>query len=150
MDIDTPLTIPEILTYAPIYDTCLLDVIDHLPTELCDEFSRDVPYNTLADLVTLQPSPELDQRFATSILNLYHYVVEVAQHYSSTSSSESPLFSPETYCFLIDFWQESQLPFYDLSKLVMQGRDLHPQDVQLDKRITSLFSLVWKDKSRNN
>ncbi len=150
MNLDTSLTIPEILIYAPIYDACVRDVIDHLPTDLCDQFSQDVPYTTLADLLTLQPSPELDQRFATSILNLYHYVVEVAQHYSSTSSLESQPISPETYCFLIDFWQESQLSFYDLSKLVMEGRDLHPKNEQLEQRINSLFSLVWNDQSRNN
>lgn len=181
MNLDTPLTIPEILTYAPIYDTCIRDVVEHLPTELCDQFSRDVPYNTLADLVivnqltnsvlislvyylssntgypiillddyTIPPSSELDQHFATSILNLYHYVVEVAQHYSSTSSLESQPISPETYCFLIDFWQESQLSFYDLSKLVMEGRDLHPKNEQLEQRINSLFSLVLADEDRKN
>jgi len=150
MDTDAPLTIPEILTSAPIYDTCVRDVIDHLPAEQCDQFSQDVPYTTLADVVTIQPSPELDQRFATTTLNLYHYVVEIAQHYSPTSSPESRPISPEAYCFLVDFWEESQLSFYDLSKLVMQGKDLHPTNQQLEQRISSLFSLVWKDDGRNN
>ncbi len=150
MDTDASLTIPEILIYAPIYDACVRDVIDHLPTDLCDPFSQDVPYTTLGDLLTLQPSLELDQRFATSTLNLYHYVVEIAQHYSSTSSSESPPLSPETYCFLIDFWQESQLSFYDLSKLVMQGRDLHPENKQLEQRINSLSSLILEDLNNQN
>lgn len=150
MDTDAPLTIPEILTYAPIYDTCVRDVIDHLPPEQCDPFSQDVPYTTLTDLVTIQPSLELDQRFATTTLNLYHYVVEIAQHYSPTSSPESPPLSPETYCFLVDFWEESQLSFYDLSKLVMQGKDLHPTNKQLEQRMNSLFLLVLADEDRKN
>ncbi len=150
MDNDTPLTTTEILHYALIYDTCVRDIIDHLPAELCDEFSRDVPYNTLANLVDTQQSLNLDQLFATATLNLYHYAVEVAQHYSPTTVPELPPLSPETYCFLIDLWQESDLSFYDLSKLVMQGKDLHPTNTQLEQRISLLLSSVVGDPSRTN
>ncbi len=150
MDTDAPLTIPEILIYAPIYDACVRDVIDHLPAEQCDQFSRDVPYTTLADVVTIQPSLELDQRFATTTLNLYHYVVEIARYFSPTSSSESRPISPESYCFLVDFWDKQNLSFYDLSKLVMQGRDLHPKNSPLEQRISLLLSSVMKDAVNNN
>ncbi len=145
MDDLAPLTTTEVLQYAPTYDACVRDVIDHLPAELCDEFSRNVPYTTLCELIEDQSSPELDQRFATSILNLYHYTVQVAQHYSPTNTSELPPLSPETYCFLIDFWPETTFSFYDLSKLVMQGKDFHPDHFQLEQRINSLFSLVLED-----
>ncbi len=150
MDPDPPLTIPEILAYAPIYDTCIRDVVERLPTELCDQFSRDVLYNTLSDLVDISPSAELDQRFATTVINLYHYIVEITNQYSSIGLPESQPISSESYCFLIDFWQESQLSFYDLSKLVMQGRDFHPNNKQLEQRINSLFSLIFADGPKNN